>query len=364
MPELLYHLAAAPFESARWVDLLDPGHRAARLHGHSFLARVRAELPAGWAGFPGGETDALAAALGACVGRLDYRHLNEVLAVPTDENLARWVRGCLEVPGLASVGIQSTRDQGADLDGQDHVHVWRRFRFEAAHRLPRVPQGHPCGRMHGHGFEVILHADQDLGTRDLGVDFDRLEALWAPFRGELHHACLNDLPGLENPTSEMLAAWLWRRLQPELPELSWVTVYETTTAGCHYDGAHFRIWKELKFESALRLARAPRGDPRRRLHGHSYLVRLHLSAPIDTVMGWTVDYGDVKEVFQPTYKALDHHLLNELPGLADADPATLTRWVRERVAPSLPVLDRVDLYATPGCGAMLSWGEQGPALPT
>jgi 6-pyruvoyltetrahydropterin/6-carboxytetrahydropterin synthase len=364
MTERLYHTAAVPFEAARQVDILHPGHRAARLHGHSFLARVRAELPAGWSSFPGGETDALAAALAACVAELDYRHLNQVLPVPTDENLARWVRRCLDVPGIASVGVQSTRDQGADLDGADHVHVWRRFRFEAAHRLPKVPEGHQCGRMHGHGFEVILHADQDLGGRDLGVDFDRLEALWAPFQAELHHGCLNDLPGLENPTSEVLSAWLWARLKPDLPELSWVTVYETATAGCHYDGAHYRIWKELRFESALALVRAPDGDPRRRLHGHSYLVRLHLTAPLDAVMGWTVDYGDVKEVFKPTCQALDHHTLNDLPGLADADPASLARWVRARVAPELPALDRVDLYATPGCGATLSWGEQGPALPT
>jgi 6-pyruvoyltetrahydropterin/6-carboxytetrahydropterin synthase len=153
-------------------------------------------------------------------------------------------------------------------------------------------------------------------------------------------------------------------LKPVLPELSWVTVYETATAGCHYDGARYRIWKELRFESALNLVRAPAGDPRRRLHGHSYLVRLHLTAPLDTVMGWTVDYGDVKEIFKPTYRALDHHLLNDLPGLADADPASLARWLRARVAPELPPLDRVDLYAAPGCGATLSWGEQGPALPT
>jgi 6-pyruvoyltetrahydropterin/6-carboxytetrahydropterin synthase len=198
----------------------------------------------------------------------------------------------------------------------------------------------------------------------MGVDFDRLEALWAPFQAGLHHACLNDIPGLENPTSELLAAWLWARLRPALPELSWVTVYETSTAGCHYDGTHYRIWKELRFESALRLERAPDGDPRRRLHGHSYLVRLHLTAPLDQVMGWTVDYGDVKEIFRPTYQALDHHLLNELPDLAGADPGGLARWLRERVAPDLPALDRIDLYTTPGCGAMLSWGEQGPALPT
>jgi 6-pyruvoyltetrahydropterin/6-carboxytetrahydropterin synthase len=364
MTERLYHVAAAPFEAARRVCILPEGHRSRRLHGHSFLARVRAALPVGWAPFAGGETAALKESLERCVATLDYRDLNEHLPVPTDENLARWVRECLEVPGIESVGIQSTGDQGADLDGSEHAHVWRRFRFEAAHRLPNVPEGHKCGRMHGHGFEVILHADQELGAGDMGVDFDHLGAIWAPLHRELHHACLNDLEGLENPTSELLCAWLWRRLKPTLPALSWVTVYETATAGCHYDGAHYRIWKEQRFESALRLVKAPEGDPRRRIHGHSYLLRLHLTAPLDEVLGWTVDYGDVKELFKPVYRQLDHHRLNELHRLDDADPASLALWMREEAAAALPQLERVDLHEIPGCGAVLCWGDLGPALPS
>jgi len=363
MTQRLFHVAAAPFEAARQVEILPEGHRSRRLHGHSFLARVRAELPDGWASFQGAETEKLTMALRKCVAPLDYNALNQHLEIPTDENLARWVSDCLMVPGIESVGIQSTRDEGADIDRDNHVHIWRRFRFEAAHQLPNVPEGHQCGRMHGHGFEVILHADQDLGQRDMGVDFDYLERCWAPLHAQLDHRCMNDLPGLENPTSEMLANWIWQRLKPEIPELSWVTVYETVTAGCHYDGEHYRIWKEQRFESALQLVRAPEGDKRRQLHGHSYLNRLHLSAPLDEVMGWTVDYGDVKEVFKPVYKQLDHYQLNGLAGIADADTASVLYWVREQMGGRLPQLDRIDLYERPGCGAVLSWGEQGPALP-
>jgi 6-pyruvoyltetrahydropterin/6-carboxytetrahydropterin synthase len=362
--ERILHIAAAPFEAARRVSILPEGHRSRRLHGHGFLARVRAELSAGWRPFPGGETAALAERLLNCVAPLDYGDLNEQLPVPTDENLARWVRARLDLPGLESVGVQSTRDQGADLDSMDRVHVWRRFRFEAAHRLPRVPEGHKCGRMHGHGFEVILHAVQGLKGADMGIDFDRLGAIWQPWHERLHLACLNDIQGLENPTSEMLAGWLWDRIRRELPSLSWISVYETATAGCHYDGAHYRIWKDQRFESALRLIRAPQGDPRRRLHGHSYLLRLHLRAPLDEVMGWTVDYGDVKALFKPAYKRLDHHLLDELPGIDSPDPARLALWMREEVAGVLPQLDRIDLQETPGCGAVVTWGELGPALPS
>ncbi len=364
MSERLFHQAIAPFESARRVALLPAGHRARRLHGHSFIARVRAVLPPGWASFAGAETSELARALDESVAPLDYQDLNALLPVPTDENLARWIRAHLAVPGIATLGVQSTRDQGADLDQAEHVHVWHRFRFEAAHRLPNVPEGHQCGRMHGHGFEVILHADQDLAGRDMGVDFDHLERLWAPLQAELHLACLNDIPGLENPTSELLARWIWERLKPLLPALSWVTVYETSTAGCHYDGTHYRIWKEQRFEGALTLRGAPPGDPRRRLHGHSYLLRLHLTAPLDAVLGWTIDYGDVKALFKPVYAQLDHHRLDELPYLRDADPASLALWIREQAAGELPWLDRIDLHETPGCGASLCWGSLGPALPS
>lgn len=363
MSESRLYLATAPFEAACRLPILPVGHRARRRHGHSYLARIRAELPPGWAGFAGGETDQLQQALVEGIAPLDYADLNELLPVPSDENLARWLRARLAVPGIRSLGIRSTADTGVDLDEGNEAHIWHRFRFEAAHQLPRVAPGHKCGRMHGHGFEVILHANQDIGSQDMGIDFDRLAALWAPIGNQLHHACLNDLPGLENPTSERLADWVWQRLRPELPELSWVSVYETATAGCHYDGVHYRIWKEQKFESALRLQHAPAGDPRRGLHGHSYLLRLHLTAPLDEVMGWTLDYGDVKDRFTPVFQQLDHHELNGLPELADTDPASLARWMRARLAEPLPQLDRLDLYATPGCGVLLSWGGRAPALP-
>ena len=364
MTEKLFFTAAAPFESARQVGVLPANHRSSRLHGHSFLAKVRAELPPDWAPFVGAESDTLQERLIQCVSQLDYDLLNNHLEVPTDENLARWLNQRLDVTAIESVGIQSTSHEGADLDSLGNAHIWRRYRFESAHKLPNVPPGHKCGRMHGHGFEVILHANQNLGNADMGVDYDYLDKCWQPIHNELDHACLNDIKGLENPTSESLAAWIWARLKPKLPQLSWVTVYETVTAGCHYDGKHYRIWKEQRFESALRLEQAPEGDKRRKLHGHSYLLRLHLTAELDPVMCWTVDYGDVKQMFKPIYESLDHHLLNELDGIQDTGVANLTRWIRQQAGNQLPQLDRIDLFQTPGCGAVLTWGEEGPALPT
>lgn len=363
----LWHAAAHGFEAACSVASLPPGHRARRLHGHSFLARIRAELPHDWATFPGAEVEQVQAALAAAVAPLDHQHLNAVLADdPTDENLARWLRARLatRVPGLRQVGVLSTTDCGVDLDPDDQAHVWRRYRFQSAHQLPNVPAGHKCGRMHGHGFEVIVHARQPLAPEaGVSIDYDHLDALWAPLHAELDHACLNDLPGLDNPTSEMLAAWLWARLQPVLPQLSWLTVYETASCGAQYDGRQFRIWKDFTLDSAVVLQRAPAGDHRRRLHGHTWTLRLHLCAPLDAVRGWTVDFGDVKAQFNPLFKRLDHHPLHELPGLVDGDAASLAHWIRAQAAPLLPALERVDLYQTRGCGVLLAWGGDSPALP-
>lgn len=363
MIDKLLYVAAAGFEAARSVDCLPAGHRSRRLHGHSFLGEVRVSLPDRWAAFPGGEVGQLTQRLKDCVAPLDYNHLNSKLAVPTDENLARWIRQQLDVPGIEYVGVQSTLHEGVDLDQADRAHVWRRYIFQSAHQLPNVPHGHKCGRMHGHGFEVLLHASRSLGDCNLAVDYDQLDAVWEPIRAQLHHACLNDIPGLENPTSENISAWIWAQLKPVLPELSWVTVYETASCGAHFDGSHYRIWKEFSLDSAVHLKCAPDGDVRRRIHGHTFTLRLHLHAPLDQVMGWTVDFGDVKVVFNPIFKQLDHQPLYELMGDEDSDTASLARRIKTMAAPLIPSLDRIDLNESRGCGVILSWGELGPALP-
>ena len=366
--ERILFAAAAAFEAACRVDLLPHGHRSRRLHGHGYLADVRCALPAGWASFPGGEVEELRARLAAVVEPLDYNELNLEIEQPTDENIARWVRTRLAAAGIENtaienVGVQSTRDEGVDLDQNAHAHIWRRYTFESAHRLPNVPAGHKCGRMHGHGFEVILHANMDLGNREIGVDYEHIDSLWAPIHEEFDHACLNDIAGLENPTSELISSFIWGRLKPRLSELSWVTVYETASSGAHFDGRHYRIWKEVTLDSAVQLKRAPAGDRRRRIHGHTYTLRLHLQAPLDQVLGWTMDFGDVKDLFAPIFTRLDHHPLHQLAGVEDNDSLSLARWIRAEAEFRLPQLDRVDLYETRGCGVILSWGEHSPALP-
>jgi 6-pyruvoyltetrahydropterin/6-carboxytetrahydropterin synthase len=357
------HAASSQFEAARRVDILPAGHRCRGMHGHGFKATAYAAVPAGWVAYEGGEVAALQRQVDRCAAQLTYSVLNDRLAQPTDENLARWIRSRLDTPGIDRIAVQSTANQGVEVDERDHAHVWRRYRFQAAHRLPHVPPGHKCGRLHGHGFKVIVHADQDLAGAALSIDYDWLDDLWAPIAAQINYRCLNDVPGLENPTSEMISSWLWERLKPGLPALSWVTVYETASCGATFDGANYRIWKDFTLDSAVRHRRAPATDPQHAIHGHTYTLRLHLGAPIDQVMGWTVDFGDVKAVFDPIFKSLDHHSLHDRAELADGDTTTIARWLHETTRWQFPQLVRLDLFESEGCGSLVGFDLGGPALP-
>lgn len=118
------------------------------------------------------------------------------------------------------------------------VELVQEFHFEAAHRLPHVPADHKCFRMHGHSYriEVQVAGEVDPAMGWL-VDFGEIAARVEPvLRRELDHRVLNEVPGLENATSEVLAFWLWRRLSPLVPELAAITVHETCTARCTYRG--------------------------------------------------------------------------------------------------------------------------------
>ena len=117
------------------------------------------------------------------------------------------------------------------------VTIAHRFRFEAARRLPRLAAEHPCARVHGHGFEVEVEVTGALDpTLGWVTDYAQLAAVWASVAQELDHAYLNDVPGLENPTSELIAVWLWRRLAPLLPGLGAVSVMETPTTRATFRG--------------------------------------------------------------------------------------------------------------------------------
>jgi len=115
--------------------------------------------------------------------------------------------------------------------------IFRIFTIEAAHRLPNVPVGHKCSRLHGHSFRIELHLSGNVDARTGWVmDFADVKAAFQPIYDQLDHHYLNDIAGLENPTSENLARWIWQASKPVLPLLSKIVVHETCTSGCAYGG--------------------------------------------------------------------------------------------------------------------------------
>ncbi len=115
------------------------------------------------------------------------------------------------------------------------MHIHKVFAIEAAHRLPNVPAGHKCARLHGHSFRIEVHVGGPVHP-ELGwvIDYADVKAAFAPLHEPLDHRNLNDEPGLQNPTSERLARWVYERLAPALPGLSKVVVHETCTAGATF----------------------------------------------------------------------------------------------------------------------------------
>jgi 6-pyruvoyltetrahydropterin/6-carboxytetrahydropterin synthase len=356
-------IVTEPFEAARRVGVLPEGHRSNRLHGHSFLGSVHCALLEGLATYPGGEIDTIKARLKPQIQKLDYSFLNDLIDVPTDENIARWIDAHCYVPGTEAISVQSTADEGLKIDTHGMAHVWRRYYFQAAHQLPNVPAGHKCGNMHGHGFAVVLHAIHRVGDGDLSIDYDHLDTVWEPIFVQLDHACLNQISGLQNPTSELISQWIWNRAKPNFPELCAVNVFETASCGANYDGSNFQIWKEFTLDSSVVFKRAPEHNKRRALHGYTYTLRLHLSAPLDEVMGWAVDFGDVKDKFNPIFKQIDHKPLHEVSDLPDTDVANLSRWILNKARIEQPEVYRADLYETRGCGAISRIDTMGPILP-
>lgn len=117
------------------------------------------------------------------------------------------------------------------------MEIFKEFTIEAAHWLPNVPAEHKCGRMHGHSYHIAIHVRGPVEP-ELGwvLDFADIKSAFNSIEDQIDHRCLNEVAGLENPTSENLARWIWMKLLPALPSLSMIVVRETCTAGCIYRG--------------------------------------------------------------------------------------------------------------------------------
>ena len=119
-----------------------------------------------------------------------------------------------------------------------NVELVKEYRFEAAHRLPEVPHGHKCARLHGHSFKFEIHVEGPVNERTGWlIDYGVLDEAVNPLVAQLDHFYLNEIEGLANPTSEVLARWLFDRIRARVPQLVAVTLYETCDARCIYRGA-------------------------------------------------------------------------------------------------------------------------------
>ena len=117
------------------------------------------------------------------------------------------------------------------------MQIYKTLRFDAAHRLTGVPSTHKCSAMHGHGFEIEVHLRGPVDPQTgFVMDFGDLAKVCAPILEQLDHAILNEIEGLQNPTSENMSVWLWKILKPQLPLLCQLVIKETSTSGCIYKG--------------------------------------------------------------------------------------------------------------------------------
>lgn len=130
---------------------------------------------------------------------------------------------------------------GKDDESGAEMELFKSFTIEAAHRLPNVPDSHPCARVHGHSFVIELWVSGTVGGRSGWVlDFAEISDAFRPLHQQLDHRLLNDIDELANPTSENLAIWIWDRVAGGLRGLSKVVVRETATSGCVYRGPRGR----------------------------------------------------------------------------------------------------------------------------
>ncbi len=115
--------------------------------------------------------------------------------------------------------------------------VFKQFTFDSAHFLPHVPDGHKCKEIHGHTYRLTVFLEGEPDPQ-LGwvMDFAEISKVIDPIVKEIDHKFLNNIEGLENPTCELMAVWLWKKIKPQVPLLKKIELNETPTSGTIYEG--------------------------------------------------------------------------------------------------------------------------------
>ena len=115
--------------------------------------------------------------------------------------------------------------------------VYKKFNIESARSIPNLPKTHPCHHIHGHSFKIIISVQGDVNEQNgFVVDFQDIDDAFDPLKKELDHSYLNDIKGLQNPTSENICIWIWNKIQASLPNIYKIEIRETDSTGCIYKG--------------------------------------------------------------------------------------------------------------------------------
>ncbi|KXW56245.1 6-carboxytetrahydropterin synthase [Ferrovum sp. PN-J185] len=323
------YLSSAGFEAARHSALTEGAKPI--LHGHSFRVDCVSY-------------ECMSPQLTQLCTSLNLTHLNDKLTDTNNESLMTWFIKQLGHENIKRLQIWSGPHYGITFVSGYQQNTWFRSRFEAAHFLPQVGKDHKCGRLHGHGFEVLIHCALQ--------QYEKVYAYWQQLHNQLHHQVLNEINGLTNPTSEMIAYWIWQQFTQGGLSITEVTVFETRSTGSVFNGRDFYIWKEFSFDSATRLPNS------QQIVGHTYLLRVGLSSSLDKVFQWVEDFGDVKKVFSPLMNQLDHQPLQDVFGQGQLQDCL--HAIEKETLGLLPKIARVSLWQTPSEGLRRNYSE----LPT
>tara|TARA_Y100001970_G_scaffold263451_1_gene348907 strand:- start:1764 stop:2804 length:1041 start_codon:yes stop_codon:yes gene_type:complete len=338
MEDKIYLSSMSRFHAARKLQHIEDTRFRNLLHGHNFKATIKTEFSKNNLSL-----ELLNQKLNTQVTKFNYAYLNDFMSEPSDLHLAdRIFKECEDISPI-NLTVSSTDYTGALINSHSVRTLWKSFTFQASHQLPNVADDHKCKNMHGHTFRVVLYLEP-LSDQKKSVGIERV---CNDLKDELDKKCLNKIKGLENPTSEILASWVWSKLISSGTPIVKVEVMENINSGCMFNGVEHEIWKQYNLETAISY------NQDKEIYGFGYKTKLFIKEPLDKVKGWVMDFGDIKEIFKPIFNKMDHHYLNEIEGLSNPSIVDVVKWMRIELKKN-PQLSKIDLYESEGIGVEIN----------